>query len=70
MSLYLKDGKVAGSLPIGEVTRSALIQMMVGRPMEEVFPAGDGEIGEPVLVVEGLASGNMVRDVRPDTTCW
>ena len=37
----LKDGRVVGAQPIGEVTRARLIQMMVGRPLEEVFPARD-----------------------------
>ena len=33
----LKDGRVVGVQPIGEVTRARLIQMMVGRPLEEIF---------------------------------
>jgi ABC-type sugar transport system ATPase subunit len=34
----LKDGRVVGAQPISEVTRARLIQMMVGRPLEEIFP--------------------------------
>jgi ribose transport system ATP-binding protein len=58
----LKDGRVAGTALIGEVTRSQLIQMMVGRPLDEVFPASSGQRGAPVLRVEGV-SARGVRDV-------
>src|SRR5271165_2495741 len=45
----LKDGQVVGVQPIGEVTRARLIQMMVGRPLTEIFPGATGWRGAPVL---------------------
>jgi ribose transport system ATP-binding protein len=58
----LKDGRVAGTARIGDVTRGQLIQMMVGRPLDEVFPPETGQRGEPVLRVERV-SARGVRDV-------
>lgn len=53
----LKDGKVVGTRAIDQVTRPELIQMMVGRPLEEIFPRGVGQRGEAVLVVEAVTAG-------------
>jgi ribose transport system ATP-binding protein len=53
----LKDGRVVGTRLINQVTRSELIQMMVGRPLEEVFPRGQGQPGPAVLVAEELCAG-------------
>ncbi|MEZ4729808.1 MAG: sugar ABC transporter ATP-binding protein [Caldilineaceae bacterium] len=53
----LKDGQVVGSHLIDQVTRPALIQMMVGRPLEEVFPRGNGQPGKAVLVVDQVTAG-------------
>lgn len=53
----LKDGAVVGTQALDQVTRAKLIQMMVGRPLEEVFPRGRGKRGEPLLVAEDLAVG-------------
>lgn len=53
----LKDGRVVGTRQINQVTRSDLIQMMVGRPLEEVFPWGKGPVGQPVLVAENISAG-------------
>jgi ribose transport system ATP-binding protein len=50
----LKDGRVVGTRPISQVTRPELIQMMVGRSLDEVFPRGKGGRGQPVLEVDNL----------------
>ena len=65
----LKDGAVVGTAPVADVTRRELVQMMVGRPLEEIFPKAEGRPGEVVLAVEGLsadrgqAGSATVRDV-------
>ena len=58
----LRDGRVVGTRLIDQVTRPELIQMMVGRPLEEIFPPSQGERGEPVLSVDNLSAG-PVRNV-------
>jgi ribose transport system ATP-binding protein len=52
----LKDGVVVGTKPIEELTRPRLIQMMVGRSLEEVFPKAQRPRGEPVLVADNVTS--------------
>ncbi len=61
----LKDGAVVGSSPIRGLTRPALIQMMVGRPLDEIFPRGSREREDrvPVLVTEDISADPMPRHV-------
>ena len=41
----LKDGRVTGTRPVGELTREDLVRMMVGRTIEDYFPPLGGEPG-------------------------
>lgn len=59
----LRDGANVGGRPAGEVTREALIEMMVGRELKDEFPKRDAAVGEPRLAVKGLRRGRAVRDV-------
>ena len=62
----LKDGKKVATVEKAAVTSADIIEMMVGRPLEEFYPdyAKPDEIGEVVLrVVNG---GNQrLRNIRP-----
>jgi len=55
----LKDGRVVGAQPIAEVTRARLIQMMVGRPLEEVFPRARRSRGAPVLTATNVTTERL-----------
>jgi len=57
----LKDGQVVGAQPIGEVTRARLIQMMVGRQLEEIFPPAAGPRGGPVLTAMNVTTEWLPR---------
>ncbi len=60
----LRDGTLVGTRAMGEVDRSTLIRMMVGRELSSVFPKVEVPKGDVVLDVKGLgcrASG--VHDV-------
>src|SRR5260370_38352146 len=57
----LKDGQVVGAQPISEVTRARLIQMMVGRPLEEVFPRATRPRGAPVLTATNVTTDRLPR---------
>ena len=59
----LKDGETVGTVNIGDITQNALINMMVGRELSNLFPPRHAQIGDPVLTVEGLNAGHMVQDV-------
>jgi ABC-type sugar transport system ATPase subunit len=58
----LKDGEVVGTHPIEELSRSKLVQMMVGRSLDEVFPRTHHERGEPVLVAKNISSDTLLKD--------
>ncbi len=58
----LKDGRVVGTKPLEALTRSQLIQMMVGRPLDEVFPKSRGHRGETALVAQHLTT-DAINDV-------
>jgi ABC-type sugar transport system ATPase subunit len=55
----LKDGRVVGAEPIREVTRARLIHMMVGRPLEEVFPRATRPRGSPVLTAANVTTERL-----------
>jgi ABC-type sugar transport system ATPase subunit len=61
--MVLRDGEHVGTRAVGAVTRNQLIEMMVGRKLEQEFPRRQVSLGEPRLVVEGLRRGHIVRDV-------
>lgn len=59
----LKDGRLVGSRRISEVTRSDLVQMMVGRSLAETFPPHTAHCHAPVLKVRGLGWRGVLRNV-------
>jgi ABC-type sugar transport system ATPase subunit len=59
----MRDGETIDSRPASEFTRESLIEVMVGRKLENEFPKERAEIGEPHLEVVGLRRGDRVRDV-------
>jgi len=59
----LRDGARIGTRPIAEVTEAGLISMMVGRPIDQLFPKLDAPLGKTLLEVKGLSYRRAVRDV-------
>lgn len=59
----LRDGEGVGTRPIGDMTRETMIELMVGRKLENEFPKARCEIGDSGLVVSGLWREPRVRDV-------
>src|SRR5690606_32164440 len=58
----LRDGKFIGECPVAETTEDRLIEMMVGRKLEEQYPRIAVTHGETCLEVIGL-TGSGVHDV-------
>jgi ABC-type sugar transport system ATPase subunit len=53
----LRDGRHVATMPLAGIDRGALVQMMIGRALEEYFPAHvQSGAGAELLRVEGLAS--------------
>lgn len=61
--VVLRDGKSVDAGPIEAMTRQRMIESMVGRAIENEFPARQTTVGEPRLVVTGLNCGPLVKDV-------
>jgi rhamnose transport system ATP-binding protein len=60
----LRDGEVAGTRRVGEVTRADLIRLMVGRELSAVFPKQAAAIGDTVLECRGVGCASAeVRDI-------
>ena len=60
----LRDGCYIGTRNISEITKSEMISMMIGRELNQQYPAHKAKIGEEVLRVENLNDGNkFVKDV-------
>ncbi|WP_421914247.1 sugar ABC transporter ATP-binding protein [Mesorhizobium sp.] len=60
----LRDGRHISTRPIGEHTNDTLIQDMIGRRIDNLFPRQRGPAGTSVaLSVEGLSTGRKLKDV-------
>ncbi|MDR0654382.1 MAG: sugar ABC transporter ATP-binding protein [Synergistaceae bacterium] len=59
----LRDGKYIGTWKVDEISNKDLINAMVGREIEQIFPDKSNEIGEEILRVEGLCKTGYFRDV-------
>lgn len=61
--MVMRDGQHVDTRTIGESTREKMIELMVGRTLENEFPKQASQPGEPRLAVRGLCRGAAVRDV-------
>ena len=61
--VVLRDGLRVGELPIAQATPEKVVQLMVGRSLQEVFAKEVLEIGGPVLEVRHLTRRGAVEDV-------
>ena len=62
----LRDGQKAGEGATAEATEAGLVRLMVGRPVDQVFPKRDIALGDVVLEVEGLSNATEFADVSFD----
>ncbi len=59
----LRDGRKVGEGRTADTTERELVRLMVGRPVEQVFPKRDIPLGEVVLRVEGLSNATEFADL-------
>jgi ABC-type sugar transport system ATPase subunit len=59
----LRDGAFVATKAIGEVNEAGLVSLMVGRPIENLFPKVEAAVGGTVLEVRNLNHGRHVRDI-------
>jgi ABC-type sugar transport system ATPase subunit len=58
----LKDGELVDTRLIGQLDRPRLVELMVGRPLDEIFPQTEHEQGELVLVAENISTDTILRE--------
>jgi ABC-type sugar transport system ATPase subunit len=59
----LRNGQVVGSAPTGDLSRERLVEMMIGRKLDNVYPASRREFAEPLLAVRALRIPGVVDDI-------
>jgi ABC-type sugar transport system ATPase subunit len=58
----LKDGQMVGSSPAADLSREEVVRLMVGRQLQDIFPAGAVRAAEtPVLEMRGLSTPRLER---------
>lgn len=60
----LRDGENVGDYRVSDITRTALIEAMVGRTLENEFPPRNTRIGDVRLKICNLNRGDAVQDVN------
>lgn len=58
-----RDGQFVGAGAISDVTQGQLVQMMVGRSVDQIFPKRSPNIGAPVLTVAGYCHPTEFEDI-------
>jgi rhamnose transport system ATP-binding protein len=58
-----RDGQFVGEGLMAEVNEGQLVQMMVGRSVDQIFPARAHNIGAPVLTVSGYSHPTEFADI-------
>lgn len=58
-----RDGQYIGTRVVGQVERNELISMMVGRPVEDIFPKVEVEIKDEILEVKNLTKAGKFNDI-------
>jgi ABC-type sugar transport system ATPase subunit/ribose/xylose/arabinose/galactoside ABC-type transport system permease subunit len=59
----LRDGSLMAIEPVAELDRDRAVRLMVGRPLNAVYPARQARAGAVVLEVERLSRDGAFRDV-------
>jgi ABC-type sugar transport system ATPase subunit len=61
--VVLRDGRLVGSVPIGETSVEGIIGMMVGRTLDQMYVKEAAQIADVVLRAEHLTRAGAVEDV-------
>jgi len=59
----LRDGRHIETRPAVELPQAEIIRLMVGRPLDALFPKEEAEIGDVVLKVEGLTRRGVFSNI-------
>ncbi|MEN8076895.1 sugar ABC transporter ATP-binding protein [Clostridioides difficile] len=59
----IRDGEFVKTLDIKEVTEKQLIELMVGREMNELYPKADVKLGDSILKVNNLTKAGLFENI-------
>ncbi len=59
----LRDGKIVGHAPVGEISRDDVVKLMVGRDLDETYPKVVIAPGRPVLEVKHLSRRGVLDHI-------
>lgn len=59
----LRNGQVVGSAPTSELTREQLVQMMIGRQLENIYPPSRRDFAQPLLAVKDLRIPGVAENI-------
>ncbi len=59
----LRDGEHVATHPIAEVNHDKLVSLMVGRPVDQLYPKSAVAIGAALLEVKGVSYRSRVQDI-------
>ena len=59
----LRDGRVVGDYGIRDLSERRIVELMVGRGLDKLFPKHEAEMGEVILKVENLHRGKQVKGI-------
>ena len=59
----LRDGRHISTRPVEKVTSDSLIEDMIGRKLENIFPPRSRQIGDEIIRVENLSLGKVLHDI-------
>ena len=59
----LKDGALVATVDPRSTERDALIRLMVGRPLQDIFPRRAPKLGRALLSLSGLGRAGSFRDI-------
>ena len=62
----LKDGQLVATKSINDLNRADLVKMMVGRTLEEIFPASTNQPGKSVLIAKDISTDTVLERVSLD----
>lgn len=62
----LRDGQFIGSKPVSQIDERTLIDRMVGRKLETVFPEKNSDFGDVIFSVKNLDKKGKFRDISFD----
>jgi ribose transport system ATP-binding protein len=61
--LVLRDGRVAGEGSLSETTESQIVELMVGRSVDDLFPQIEHQVGPELMRIQDLAGERMPANI-------